>query len=427
MMQIFFTPFTFFKNFIQSLQTNNRLERNIPLMYLYQLFWKMQFSLPIEVIYFASITGSYMRAMSLYAIGYMTGACLGVPVGFLSDKFGRRMITMFCTLARLIAAFLYAFAGSYEILVVGALFMGIYRSMGTTNNDSLVYESLIDLHRKEEYHRIISRCKSLSALGLALGALFGSIFIFISLKTAMVATLFPIAIAFVTTLFLKDPLKQKNTASNPFKHIKKAMVYIFYNKRLLWFSLAEASYFGLNEASFTFSANFYKTLVPEWSLSIWRFLGHLMNSLTSYFSARIGKWIGIERTILAGALLDNLLNIIGISLSNIGTLFLKTGASGCFGVYSPASGVFLQNEASLGERGTILSLSSLLNGGMYSMCSLFIGWLGDQFSPFWAMLIGYSLAFASNGFYLISFRQKKIGEVAQKEMACPVEGFRKPA
>lgn len=385
----------------------NRLERNIYLMYIYNLFWKMQFSAPIEAVFFASITGDFIKAMSLYSIAYMTGAILGLPLGILSDRFGRKKISMLCAAARLIAAVFYALANSYLMLVTGALFFGVYRALAGPNSDALVYESLRDLNRLDSYHQTISKCKSCSSFGLAVGAFFCCVFTFISLRLVMIMTIIPVSIAFLATLFFTEPTSQNFKQENPFRHIQKAFLYFFKNKRLLLFSVADASYYGLNEASFTFNGNFFKTIVPLWSLGILRFVGHFFNSVSNYFSAKIGKLIGVEKTILIGSLADNFLNIISVASANLISPVLKTFASGANGIYSPASCAYLQSEVSAEERGTLLSIASLMNCAVYSMSTLLIGFLADIYSPYWALLIGYSLAFMSGSVYMIAFRQPK--------------------
>lgn len=400
--------FMFFKNFFTThFKTKNGLERNIPLMYVYNLFWKMQFSGPIEAIFFASITGSYTKAMSLYAITYMMGTILGLPLGVLSDRFGRKKIGILCALARLIAAVLYATAGSYSVLIIGSLFYGVYKALAGPNSDALIYESLQDLNRSYTYHQVISQCKSLSALGLSIGALLCGLFALISLRTVMIATAISVGIAFLTTLFLTEPIRPSSHKKNPLKHVGKALRYLFCNKRLFFFSLADASYYGLSEASFTFNSNFFKTIIPIWALGILRFAGHFSNSVTSYFSGKIGKLIGVEKTILGGALADNFLNIVSVATACWISPILKTMASGTYGIYSPASCAYLQSEVSADERVTLLSLSSLMNCGFYSICTLLVGWLADIYSPYWALLICYSLAFVSNSIYIVAFKQPK--------------------
>lgn len=385
------------------------MERNIRLMYLFMLFSKMQFSLPIEAIYFATVAGNFTRGMSIYAIAYMTGAILDLPMGILSDAIGRKKMVVICGIARLCAVILYAFAPSYIVLVLGAVAYGIYRALASTNNDALIYESVVQSGIKEKTNEIMARYKAMYSLGLSIGSLMSGLFVLISLKAAMIATIVPLAVAFSICLFLTNPTMQKTTSSfeNPFKHIKNALVFLKENKKLRLFMMAEASYFGLNQATFAFNGNFFKTIIPEWSLGILRFCGHLTNTVTNWFAAKVSAKIGIEKSILRFAVLDNVLNVLSALCSNWISPVLKTVASGSYGIYSPASCVYLQKNVSNQERVTLLSMASLLNCGVYSASSLLVGKIADLTTPATTIFVGYGLALCSNLLYVWAFQKNK--------------------
>ncbi len=383
------------------------MNRNIRLMYIYNLMLKMQFSLPIEAIYFAAVAGDFTLGMSVFAISYMTGSILSLPMGILSDIFGRKKITILCTVSRVLCAILFAVAPSYTYLVFGALSYGIYKALVSANNDALVYESAIRAGRKEEAHQILSGYRSMSAAGLSVGALLCGLFVFISLRAVMCANIVPMTIALIITFFLTEPAgqqKKERQFENPFKYIKLALIYLRQHKGVGMYMIADASYYGLSESAFASNGNFFKTIIPEWSLGILRFCGHFTNSVTSWFSGKVGKIIGVEKTIGCFAMLDNILNIISLLCANLLSPVLKTAGSGVYGIYSPASCVYLQQNVPDKERVTLLSVASLLNCAVFSLGTLMIGYIADKSSPAMAMLVGYTLSLCSNGLYFLSFR-----------------------
>ena len=134
----------------------------------------------------------------------------------------------------------------------------------------------------------------------------------------------------------------------------------------------------------------------------------LLPSVSSFLSGKIGKIIGVEKTILLGAMSDNFVNIVSVLCSNWISPLLKTVGSGCFGIYSPATGSFIQKEVSNEERATLVSFASLLNSGFYALGTLLIGWLADLYTPYIAMLIGYSSALILNILFVFAFKQKSI-------------------
>lgn len=400
------------ENFISGLKSKNKMTRNVSLLYLYSFFIRMNFALPIELLFFASLSNSYSDAMKIFFIAHMTGTILGVPLGLLSDKVGRKKVAILCSFCRLLAAILYASAGSYSALIVAALFSGFYR-FSAPNADTFLFESLASNNQVDKYHDCLSKMKSVSSFSLSVGALLcGVFYYFLSLRGVMVMKVIPMFLAFIISLLLKEGTVKKEAMTNPFKHLIKAFSYFKRNKKLFCFAIADSTHYGLNEASYTINAAFFKTIMPVELLGVLRFFGHLVSSVTSYLSSKVGKIIGVEKTILLGAMSDNLVNVFSVLCANWLSPIFKTIGSGCFGIYSPATGSFIQKEISNDERATLVSFTTLLNTGFYSIGTLLIGWLADLYSPHTAMLIGYSSALILNSLFVVAFKQKSIKTVS---------------
>ncbi len=400
-----------FENFIAGLKSTNKMEKNVSLLYLYIFFIRMNIALPVEILFFASLSDSYADAMKIFFIVYITATLLGVPLGLLSDKYGRKKIAMLCAFCRLMAAILYAVASSYSFLVIGAVFSAFYRFSSPTA-DTCLYETLSADNKLDKYHDCLSKMKSVASFSLSAGALLcGVFYYFLSLRGVMIVTIIPMLLAFFASCFFKEITICKQTAFNPFKHILKAFSYFRCNKRLLYFTLADSTHYGLNEASFTLNATFFKTIIPVEFLGVLRFLGHFTASVTSFLSGKIAKIIGVEGTIAVGAVCDNFANVLSLLFANWFSPVLKTVGSGCFGFYSPATGTFLQREISDEERATLISFTTLTNMLFYSLGTLLIGQLADLYSPYVAMLIGYTSALILNSLFIVAFKQK--GKVNQ--------------
>ena len=394
------------KNFISGLKSKNKMRKNVFVLYLFSFFIRMNLSLPIELLFFVSLSGSYAKAMSIIFIAHMTSTCLGVPLGLLSDKIGRKKVAVLCSFFRLFSFILYALAPCYEILILGAFCSGFYR-FSSVNADTLLYESLASMRLQNKYHKAISKLKSVSSFSLGIGAVLSGLFYyFLSLRGVIILTIFPMLIAFLLSFLLKEAPLHKEVNSNPFKHFFKALLYFKKNKRLFSFAVADSMHYGLNESSFTINAAFFKTIMPVEFLGVLRFAGYMLSSVTSFLSAKIASFIGLNKTILFGAVADNIVNIFSVLSANIFSPLFKTAGSGFFGIYSPATGAFVQKEASDEERATIVAFASLLNSGFFALGTLLIGHLADIYSPWTAMLIGYSSALVSNSLFLIAFKQK---------------------
>lgn len=384
-------------------------ERNIYLMYIYSLFSRFLFSTPVEVVFFSQVAGTYTKAMSLYAIMYTTGTVLGVPLGILADFWGRKKIALLCSFCQWLAYVLYATAFSYPALVLGAVLHGFYRAIAKPNADSLCYETLQMLDKKDGCHLLMSKCKSLALFGLSGGALGCALLSVFSLRLTFIVTCVTVFIAFLSLCFIKEPpIRVTVSKTNPFKQTFNSVQYLFKNKRLLFFITADATWYGFSDASFSFNANFFKTIVPVETLGILRFAGHFFSAIASWCSGFVGQLIGLKKTIYWGAFFNNIFDLFSIILASpFISPILKTLGSTSFGIYSPASCTYLQNEASEKERGTIISIASLLICGIYSLASLFVGMIADLYNPYVALVVSYSIALLAGNIYLLGFYQKQ--------------------
>ena len=199
-------------NFICGLHSSDKMVKNVSLFYLFYLLIRMNFALPIEFLFFLSLSGSNADAAGIVFLVYMTGTLLSVPLGILSDKIGRKKVMLLCSFSRLFSACLYAFAPSYSFLVFGALFAGVYR-FTYPNVDSFLYESLVVSNQEEKYHECLSKLKSVAAFSLSVGALFCGIFYFLfSYRGVMLITVIPVLLAFIISFFLTEvPTKRVMT------------------------------------------------------------------------------------------------------------------------------------------------------------------------------------------------------------------------
>ena len=176
------------------------------------------------------------------------------------------------------------------------------------------------------------------------------------------------------------------------------------HKRLSGISLAETLHYGLNEAAFDFNAVFFKQFVPEWSLGIFRSIGHFANSLGNYLSFFAAKRWGLKFTILFGVFFDNFSNIISVLAASVLSPIIKIISTFCSGLKESAEDALIQNDCSEQERATILSIISLFGSLFYSLCAVLIGMLADMTNPYTAMLCFYVLALTSNSIFFIALR-----------------------
>lgn len=385
----------------------DKIENNIKYLHWYSFWENFILFYPVKILFFAEVCGSLVEAMSLFAIQNLSITLLEIPTGCLSDKWGRKWVCRAGAAVMLFSFILYAFAGSYLVLAIASVLNGLSWALASGNNRALLYDSMAQIGRKKDYHQEVSKNISLEQLSLAISSLIGMVFVFISLRAVMFASIVPAIIAFAITLKLEEVKKSYDDKNTSLIHIFNSIKHLLKHKRLRGISLAETLHYGLNEAAFDFNGVFFKQFVPEWSLGIFRSIGHFANSLGNYLSFFSAKHLGVKSTILLGACLDNFINIISVLVASVWSPIIKIISTFSSGIKEPAIETLFQNDCSEQERATILSIISLFSSLFYSLCAVLIGMLADMTSPFTAMLWAYVLALLSNSIFFFTLKSTR--------------------
>lgn len=381
--------------------------RNIQLMYIYRALSRSWIYLPVQIILFAQITNSYTKAMTVIALGNIVSSLLELPTGCWSDKFGRKNVCSLGALSMFAAISLWTFASGFEMLLLGAFFYGAYQALSSGNNEALIYETLVQAKKKKICFKVMSNYFSIGQFSLAISSLLCAGLMFISIKAVMIATMIMMFLAFVVTVFLIEPKHINIYDGIGFKHTIQSILFLWKNKKLRYYGLAETFEHGLNEGAFYFNSIFFKMFVPVWSLGIFRFFGHLFDAFGAYVSRFAEKKISNIKIAMFGSLGSNLINICSVIVSSFMSPILKIGSSFAMGFNSPAAEVVWQDNIKSIHRATIRSVVSLCKKMSFAFFSFLIGYIADIISPYWAMLVAYVLALISNIFYILAEKYNK--------------------
>src|SRR5688572_28940891 len=138
-----------------------KLRHNLKILTWFNFFTDFKLYAPVAVIYFSMVTGSFALGMSIFSIVMISSALFEIPTGVLSDHMGRRRTLMFGALASVAYVTCYAIGQSYWILAIGALFEGLSRSLYSGNNDALLYDTLKEEGKEEEFAEYAGKLSSM--------------------------------------------------------------------------------------------------------------------------------------------------------------------------------------------------------------------------------------------------------------------------
>src|SRR3989338_130050 len=137
------------------------VHKNIRILAWFNFFSSFRLFAPILIIYFQKVTGSYALGMSIISVVFVSIALLEIPTGIFSDKIGRKNTVMLGSLSNIVAVVFYAIGMSYWILVVGAIFEGLGRSLYSGNNNALLHDTLHEKNRVDDYPAVLGKTSSM--------------------------------------------------------------------------------------------------------------------------------------------------------------------------------------------------------------------------------------------------------------------------
>ncbi|MET8050260.1 MFS transporter [Streptosporangium sp. NPDC005286] len=360
------------------------VNRNVRLLSWFNFFGDFRMYGPIMVIYFAQVTGSYTAAASLLAVKMLSSAAFEVPTGVLSDRLGRRG-TMIAGAVVMMAAHLgYAGASGYGLLLAAVVLEGLATSLWSGNNESLLYDTLLEAGREEEFPRHSGRVNSMFQIALALAAAMGGVVAGAwSLRVVVVLSVVPQVLCVLVALRVREPRVHGPLESNVLVHLGSALRGIRRNPVLRRMTLVSALRYS-SESAAQLSPVFVAGLWPLWALGLWRTFGHGV----AFVGFRVSGWVigrvGAARTLLFGELFDNVANFVALVKPTVFSPVLL--GSPAYGMSTIAQQTLLQREFTDRERATMGSLASLLGSVLYALVALGAGLVADRWGIVPALL-----------------------------------------
>jgi MFS family permease len=339
---------------------------------------------PIMVIYFAQVTGSYTAAASLLAVKKLASAAFEVPTGVLSDRLGRRG-TMIAGAVVMVTAHLgYAGASGYGLLLTAVVLEGLATALWSGNNEALLYDTLLEAGREEEFPRHSGRVNSMFQIALALAAALGGVLAGAgSLRVVVVLSVVPQVLCVLVAWGVREPRVHGPLESNVSGHLGSALRGIRGNPVLRRMTLVSALRYS-GESAAQLSPIFVAGLWPLWALGLWRTFGHAV----AFVGFRVSGWVigrvGAARTLLVGELFDNGANLMALVRPTVFSPLLL--GSPAYGMSTIAQQTLLQREFTDRERATMGSLASLLGSVLYALAALGAGLVADRWGIVAALL-----------------------------------------
>ena len=191
--------------------SNSAYARNIPLYYVFQFVRGFHFWLPIWFIFLQSQHGlSYVQIGLMEVLFGIATIVAEVPTGAIADRFGRRVALGMGTLGFAAATVLFATL-NFPSLIVGHLFMAITRTLMSGSDEALLFDSLRQLKRTDEYERHAGRASAVATASLLVATLLaGPLVAVLDFQTVIIISAIGMGLAGITALALREPPRRES-------------------------------------------------------------------------------------------------------------------------------------------------------------------------------------------------------------------------
>ncbi len=361
---------------------NASLHRNVRLLSWFNFCVDFVPFAPFAILYFADTAGSLTAGMSVFSIVMLSSALFEIPTGIFSDRIGRRGTVILGAIANLLSTIILAIGGSFWILILSAVLAGLARSFYSGNNDALLYDSLLEIQKTDEYDRVLGKTGAMFQCALELSTLVGGAAVyFSSIQLAVGLTLIPKIGELLISFQFSEPQVHSKKSGNLFHHLSQSLAQFRTNRNLRLLTIASSIRFGLEEVLYQFRPALYELFWPRWALGFSSMLANVGAGLGYWISHRITRRFHPLTILKQEVIINRVISIPALVFPTILTPVLLSGTSVMYGIADVARNTMLQKQFTQQQRATLGSITSFTGSIFFAVFAVSLGALADHIGP----------------------------------------------
>ena len=365
---------------------HKKIEKNIKLLMIFNFFNYFRLYNALSIIYFTEVTGSIAKGMSIFAVMTITTAFSELPTGIISDMLGRKRTIVVGSIFFALAITFYAIGISYFVLIIGAILEGIAMSFFSGNNEALLYDTLVDLNKENEYKTYLGKINAMFQVGLAVSAIVGGIIAIWSMKYTLWLSVIPqIICVFIAALMVNPSIKHES--KNAFEHFKESFKEFISNKKIRQISLANAVDYAVGQSGYDMSATFINLLWPVWAIGIYKMLTNVFGTISFWFSGKIIDRFKHRKSLVGVNIFSAVLNLTAFTIKSVISPVLISFCSLGFGVYVTTVSDIKQSYFSSKYRATMGSIDSLIRSILFGIMAIVFGFIAEKIGIIYSFII----------------------------------------
>ena len=355
------------------------------------------------IVYFSQITQSYAEAMLIFSIYNIIYALSKIPAGLFSDKVGRKPVILLGSLMLAVSFFILALSGQLNIkylLFLFSVLWGMGEALISGTIDALMFETMEELNRPEDFRMVYSKSMISDQLGCAIGAA-TTMFMtyFFSIQYVAWLSVIPVtAQFFISTLFIEPKVRNSKSDLSTLKTFAVFKQFVK-NKRLCFYAIMDIYFSTLGDISHRFESAYFKTFTADWVISMARVLKHLFGMLGFFVISQIKKF-GSTSIYFSSIGCNVVVRTIALCFNNIFTPFISMFINFFYATAATAKSDILQHEFLPQYRASAQAIIFFIKGLYMSLIMYLLGIIADSRGILYAMsamvmmrIIGLLLAY----------------------------------
>ncbi len=358
----------------------DRMQRNVRVFYFYIFLNRLEMWLPVIVLFLLHRGFSLTQYAIVDAVWYISTLAFEIPTGVITDRYGKKVSLLLGASFQSLSLFILAFGNSFPLLILAYVLWGFASSFETGTHAALIYDSLKQTKREEEYRKVMGRIRTLAIIAAAIGSVLAGYLGGIELRWPIISTAGVALLLGPLILLFTEPEVAEEREPSHLLHIKESIRFVVH-RRLVALLIFYSSILGTAIWALYI---FYQPLlssfqVPVEGIGLLYLFFRLFAAAGAHFSDSVYRKIGRPSIYL----IPTCFTLAVLSLG----FWAEPGVIGFIfaiyfidGLYYPIISDLLNRNLPSGKRATIISLGSVLACLMGAVLYPALGRIADLFS-----------------------------------------------
>jgi predicted MFS family arabinose efflux permease len=170
---------------------------------------------PVLILFYTANGLNSTQIFTIQAAFHLAVLLLEVPSGYLADVIGRRQTLLLGAFCFPLGLAVYTIGRSFAAFILAEFILAVSVSMRSGCDSAMLFDSLSQLERQEEYKRFEGKCALLARTGTAVSAVAGGLLAAIFLRLPFLVNIASALIMPPVALSLVEPVREKRHSANP--------------------------------------------------------------------------------------------------------------------------------------------------------------------------------------------------------------------